>query len=302
MSHLPFTVFAYFLNSVAVLIDKVLLTKDIKDPLTYIFYLSAFNLLALIVLPFTQFPTFSVFFLASSSTLIWTTGAYFMYKALQIGRAERVIPTIGTLIPITLISYYGIFTRAVSIQQLFAAAILTLGLVLLILPYLKSSLKPDELIFEILSAILFAVSYMMLREAYLNSQFLTVFAWSRVILIPIGVIILAIPSLRRIVLTSHGPKLNFRSKTGVLFLLGQFCGGSSELLLTYSVFLANPAVVNSLQGTQYIFIFMATLLLSKKLPSVFHEHFSKRDLIGKMAGILVIGLGLYILATKSPHL
>src|SRR5260221_11764176 len=130
MSHIPFTITAYLLNSISVTVDKVLLTKHIPDPLVYIFYFSAFSLLAIFLLPFTHLPPLSVFGLASLSTLLWTTGAYFMFKALQQGQVSRVIPVIGTLIPLILL-LYGVYRGNLDLNQIWAVLLLILGLVFL---------------------------------------------------------------------------------------------------------------------------------------------------------------------------
>src|SRR3989338_2497021 len=98
MTHLPFTLLAYFFNSLSVVANKFLLNKAIPDPLIYIFYISLLSLLSLLALPFTLYPSPFVLILASISTLLWTLGAYLMFKALKLGQVSRVIPLIGTLI------------------------------------------------------------------------------------------------------------------------------------------------------------------------------------------------------------
>lgn len=299
MSHLPFTLVAYFLNSISILIAKFLLNKSIPDPLIYIFFISAFSLVALLLLPFTAILPLWVFFLASCSTLLWTGGAYCMFYGLKYGQASRVIPVIGTLIPVFLV-IYGNFMGVIGYNESWAVIILILGLIFLTLPYLKGGIILKEIIFILVSAFLFAYSYILLREAYLLADFFSVFVWSRLILIPVGFAILIIPPLRRRVLTSHGPKLNFLSITGMLFLVGQAFGGISELLLTFSVSLANPAVVNSLQGTQYVFLLVFSLILSQRFPEVYKERFSNLAILGKIIGILLVALGLYTLAFIFP--
>src|SRR3990172_3262045 len=127
MSHLPFTISAYFLNALAVLTSKFLLSRIIPDPLIYIFYISLFSFLAVLAIPFTKIPTVEVFALASLSTLTWTLGAYFMYKALKIGQVSRVIPIIGTLIPLILLIFAtGTGADTISYSQASAVLILIL--------------------------------------------------------------------------------------------------------------------------------------------------------------------------------
>src|SRR5260221_1798672 len=301
MNLLPLTLLAFFFNSIAVTVDKVLLTKTIQRPIVYVFYISLVSLLALLLLPFTHLPSWSVFFLASASTLVWTTGLYFLYKGLQVGQVSRVVPVIGTLVPLLLLVYASL-NKTLSTDQTWAAGILVVGLVILTLPDWKGKITTKELTFEVLAAIFFAHAYLLLRQAYLQDNFLTVWVYSRVILVILAGIILLVPSLRRLVLTAKkGPKFKLRSKTGLLFALGQFAGGSQELLLTFSISLANPALVNSLQGSQYVFLFILALILSKKYPHIFKEHLTKFIILAKIIGILVVGLGLFILAQADSH-
>lgn len=301
MSHLPFTLAAYFLNSISVLIDKFMVTKHIPNPLIYVFYLSVLSLVMMLGLPFTHVPTLEVFTYASISTILWTTGWYYMFKGLQVGIASRVIPVIGTLIPLILLIEATLISKEITPQQTLAVVALVLGLVFLTIKDWKSQITKQELLYILLSAFLFAISYLFLKEAYLRENFLTVLVYSRVILVPVGIALFAIPITRRIVLhkSQQGPDFNWFSKLGLLFLAGQAAGAGSELLLTFSVSLASPALVNSLQGVQYVFLFTFGMTLSKKHPEVFQENSTILGYIAKVIGIVLIGIGLYILAFSS---
>lgn len=291
MSHLPATLLAYFLNSISVTVNKVLLKKDIPDPFVYIFYVSIFSLVLILALPFTHILKPEVLILASVSTLLWTSGAYFMFKALKIGIVSRVIPIIGTLIPLVLLMDAS-RNSAISINQTWAILFLSLGLIFITILDWKGKLTKNEIIFEVLSAFLFASSYLLLRQAYLGEDFFSVLVWSRVVLIPLVLLIFAVPILRKRVFVSNGQKINLFGKSGILFLIGQVLGGASELLLLFSISLANPALVNSLQGTQYIFLLIFGIFLKEKYTSI--------SLSLKLLGIIFIILGLYILAFSHP--
>lgn len=294
MSYLPFTILAYFLNGTSLLIDKFLLTKSIPNPLTYVFYISATSLLVLLISPFTKPPSSLAFILASASTLFWTAGIYFMFKALQVGLLSRVIPVIGTLTPLLLLASQAF---NISVNERWAAGILILGLLLVTLKQWHGRINRKEMILEVLAALLFSISYLLLRQAYLTENFLTVLVHSRWILIPLGIVILVAPNLRKQILIKVSGK--FLSRAGALFVFGQTLGGVSQLLLTFSISLTSPALVSSLQGVQYVFLFLASLFLAKKLPEVFKKE-RKIHLILKIAGIALIGFGLYILAFVSP--
>lgn len=297
MNYLPFTILAYFFNSIALVVDKFLLTKAVPNPFTYIFYISLVSLLALLLLPFTRVPTASAFSMASFFTILWTAGAYFMFLALRVGQISRVIPVIGTFTPLFLL-IYSLQSSTVSINEKWAAGILIAGLILITLDQWFGKIKKNEISFELLSALLFAISYLFLREAYLREDFLTVLVYSRWILIPVGFLVLLIPKLKKQIILK-GQKAVFLSGPGLLFVLGQSLGGASQLLLAFSISLTNPALVNSLQGIQYVFLFLASLILAKKLPDFFKKEGSAVFVFFKIAGIFFIGLGLYILAFSS---
>jgi uncharacterized membrane protein len=303
MSHLPFAILAYFLNSIAVLIDKYQLSKNLPSPLLYVFYISAFSLMTLVALPFTSVPSMEVWSYASFATLLWTVGAYCMFSALKVGQATRVIPVIGVLTPLFLLMWsfiQGLLTP----NQVWGVLLLVIGLLFLVINDLKGKITKKESFFELGAALLFAVSYTLLHEAYSDSNFLTVFVWAKLVLIPIGILLLIIPKSRKIVLpkqlsthhTGSPQKLLWKSKVGLLFLIGQACGGTSEMLLSYSISLATPALVNSLQGIQYASLFLFGLLLSKKFPKIYGEKYSPMIILFKVIGIVIIALGLYVLA------
>ncbi len=294
MNHIPFTLTAYFFNALSVLANKFLLKKVIPDPLIYIFYISLISFLAIFALPFTKIPTTEVFLLASFSTLLWTLGAYFMFKALKIGQVSRVIPIIGTLIPLILLIEAST-TNSISMIQVWAVLVLTLGMVFLTITDWNKGLNIREIIFEICSAIFFAISYILLRQAYLQADFFSVLVWSRLILLPFVIIVLILPKLRKKIITPSGLQINLFSREGLIFSGGQASGVISELLILFSISLANPALVNSLQGTQYVFLFVFALLLGKKFPAFFEEKYNFLGILAKICGIGAIGLGLYLL-------
>lgn len=303
MNYIPVSIIAYLLNAFSVLTNKFLLTKSIPHPISYVFYISASSLIVLVALPFTHIPSSQVFALLSLSTLFWTVGIYYLFSALKIGLASRVAPVIGILNPIFLILYYFLFTNSISLNEVWGALFCILGLLLIVLHYLRDHLKKlaaqnrrREFLFELLAGVFFAISYILLREAYNHTDFLTGLVWSRLILLPITIGILAIHKLRKLVFSSQGDKINFLSKTGFLFIFGQVTGGVSQFMVTFAISLANPALVNSLQGVQYAFLFIASLFLTKKFPQIFNENLTRWAFVQKIVGIALVAFGLYMLS------
>ena len=294
MSYLPIALLSYFLNSIALTVDKFLLTKSIPDPLIYIFYFSLVSFLLTLAIPFTHIPSFTVFILSSTSTLAWTVGAYCMFRALKYGQVQRVIPVIGTVTPLVLL-IFAAGSNSIDLKQTEGIILSVIGLVFLTLGDLKGKLAWDELILEISSGFFFALAYFLLRLAFLQDSFFTVLVWSRPILIPLGIILLMIPASRNKILPMLHPR-GVIQKAAPVFIFGQIAAGTSELLLTFSISLTNPAVVNSLQGIKYIYLLIFSLILGKKYPEIFKTKLSGYFLLSQIVGIAFIGLGLYLLA------
>src|SRR4051812_22716979 len=95
----------------------------------------------LFLLPFTPKPTLNVFIISSLSMILWISGAFFMFKGLVVGATSRVIPAIGTLIPIFLLFYYRLVAQTISYNQTWAIGILTIGLILITLPFYWNNYK-----------------------------------------------------------------------------------------------------------------------------------------------------------------
>jgi hypothetical protein len=300
MNYLPLAITAYLLNGVSVIINKYLLVKEAPNPFFYIFYISLFSLFVLVGIPFVPIPLPQTFIYASISTLLWTSGAFFMFRALKIGNPARVIPVIGTLIPVTLAGI-GFISGTLTSNELWAISVLVFGLLLLVLPYLKGRISHHEILSIIVSSLFFADSYVVLSWAYQSGNFASVFVYSRIILIPFLLAFYFIPFLKKKFLNQKHSQVTFKffSKGGLLFLASQLSGGASEMLLTFSISLANPALVNSLQGVQYVFLFLAGLMLSKKLPALFEEKMTIWLWCAKLLGIILITVGLFILSMTN---
>lgn len=299
--YLPISILAFFLNSLAVTIDKFLITKTIPDPLVYIFYFSLVSFVALLGIPFTQMPSNQVLVLASASTIFWTLGAYSLFWALKIGQVQRVVPVIGALIPLFLLMVTAP-AGGITWQQMWAVLMLTLGLIFLTLHQIRGKFILKEIILEIFSALFFALAYLLLREAFIRQDFLTVLIWSRPILLPLGLIILLIPTLRRKIMSITKPGTAHLKGLALLFAFGQAAAGASELMLLFAISLANPTLVNSLQGTKYVFLLIFALILGKKYPDIFRKQRWGWELLTTLFGIILIGTGLAILANAASRL
>lgn len=295
MTYLPLAIAAYFLNSIAVTVDKFLLTKIIAEPLIYIFYFSLISTFALLAIPFIDVPSTQVLIFASSSTIFWTLGGYLMFLALKMGQVQRVIPVIGALSSLFLLALTSGF-GVISTMESWAIIFLISGLICLTWEDMRGGASLKELFWEASSAFFFALAYLFLKFSFQLEDFFTVVVWSRPVLIPLAVIFFIIPALRKKVLNFSNGGINSLKRATPLFVFGQISAGISEFLVYFAISLANPAVVNSLQGVKYVFLLIFSFILGKRYPTIFKRPESLSSAIFAILGILLIFIGLAILA------
>jgi len=85
------------------------------------------------------------------------------------------------------------------------------------------------------------------------------------------------------------------SKTAKRFLFGQACGGTGNLLMTYAISIASVTLVQALQGTQYIFVFLGVLFLTFYFPRILKEKVTREIILQKTIAILLIISGIWFI-------
>lgn len=288
---------AYFLLALVGLIDKILLQTAIVSPRAYAFYVGALSVLAVILLPFgvVTAPDLRILLTALVSGVASVYALWAFYEALKSHEASRVIITVGALVPIFTLLFSVIFlNERLKISQLSAFALLVSGGVLI--SYEENVRKPYTL--ELFrhaarAAVLFAVSFTLLRFVFLFEPFLNGLFWTRIGGVLGALTVIAVPeNLRRIYwATKKAPKT-----APLPFLVNQAMGGVGAILQNYAVFLGSAVLVGALQGVQYAFLLILLVPLSHYFPQL-REEFSRRALIQKVLAIVLIGVGLVVLAT-----
>lgn len=287
---------AYFLLALVGLIDKVLLQTAIVSPRAYAFYVGALSVLAAFLLPFgvVSIPPLRILLTALVSGVASVYALWAFYEALKSHEASRVIITIGALVPIFTLLFSIIFlNERFKFGQLLAFGLLVLGGVLI--SYEENVRKPYTL--ELFrhaarAAVLFAVSFTLLRFVFLFEPFLNGLFWTRMGGVLGALTVVVVPeNFRRIYwATKKAPKT-----APLPFLANQAMGGAGAILQNYAVFLASAALVGALQGVQYAFLLILIVLLSRRFPQL-KEELSRRAIIQKVLAIIFIGVGLVILA------
>ena len=311
---------AYFINAGVYAADKFLLSKKIHSSITYAFYVgiwSVFNIVLLIFNPWM--PTGGELLLDLSAGILFLVTLVFWYKALHQSEATRVVPLVGALVPVfSFWLAYLFLGESLNKTQVLAFFILIAGGVLISVKHTKlyrtreiinrfrsiigrilgdvhAAYRPTRrlLINSIVSAFFFAAYYVLIKYIYLNQPFIGGFVWSRMGSFIGALFILIIPQWRRLIVErQQGVKT---TKNLFFFLSVRLLAALAFIMLNWAISLGNVALVNSLQGVQYIFLIILILFLSAKYPKILKEELGGGVLIQKFLGIVLISLGLYML-------
>jgi drug/metabolite transporter (DMT)-like permease len=291
------TIISYALNSVALLMDKFLLEKKIPNPAVYTLAICSVGILAVGLLPFGwQQPGAAELFWALASGAVFTPGLYFMFLALKNGESSRIVPFLGGLQPVIILPLAWYFLGE-SFSLAFIAALFLLIAGTVLISYEHGQAKKSAYVFAIISTILFAVSIVMAKWVYLSmGTFITPFVFTR-----LGSALVALPLLMMpgiLFFKTKKVKTKRLGSAWVLLLIGQSCGALASVGINLAIAISDnaTAIINAMQGLQYVFLFVAVLILTKSFPKILKENMSPAVLWQKATATALIIIGLVLIA------
>lgn len=296
MLWLPIAILSYALNAGALVTDKFLLTKKIPNPAVYAIIISLLGILSLALLPFGwSTPTGLELLIELLSGFLFGWAMLLMFQALRKGEASRVIPFLNGLQPLVILPLaWLIVGESVSGRFLWAFILIIIGSV--IISFGKGKASRQAYCLAIISAVIFGVSIVLSKYAY-NSQgmFITPFVMTRIGAFIFALVLLVIPGNRRAL--KHELQKP-EKQTSALLVLGQTAGALSSVLVNLAIAIASnaTAIINALQGLQYVFLLLIVVVLAKKFPKVLNEKISGTVLVQKISATALIIAGLVILA------
>ncbi|MBM3204900.1 DMT family transporter, partial [Candidatus Uhrbacteria bacterium] len=222
------------------------------------------------------------------------------FEALKRAEASRVVPIVGSLIPIFTLAGTSLF-----FQERFGSAQLAGFVLLMIATWLLTSsgvrkkyVSRSTLLIAVLSAFLFAASSVCGKYAFDHASFLSVFILSRVIAGVVGIALglFLTGSRQELFSMLHPAERKTKQKYVSWAIAGQTCGGIGFILVSASIALGSAAIVNALQAVQYAAIILVAWFGGRHLRTVLHEEVSKSIIISKSIAILFVAIGLALLA------
>lgn len=299
MSFLPFALLGYALVGGSLLINKIQIQTREINPLSYTFYSSIFQGLAILLVPFGFNLNFSqeALFSAIFSGVVFVLALLTLFQSLKLMELSVVAPIVSALNPLfsLLIGVFFLnqFLTPIQFQAffvlIFGAAVLTANL------WISKLSLNRPLLMMVLAGFLFGLSYVFLRETFLQTNFINGLILSRLSAAVFALIFLLVPKLKYQIIRIN-PQGTISICQKLLFLFGQAIAGLSNLMIFFAVSLANPALVNSLFGVQYLIILAAALILHKNHSQLLDESLNLGVLIQKIIGVAILSFGVYLLS------
>lgn len=276
--------------------DKIVLNGPAK-PKSYTFFVGIFSILAALLIPFIDFnfPSQIGLLWVILEAFIYVVGLYALFYALENFEVSKIIPTIGATQPIfiAILSCMFFGFQPLGGKDILAFVVLLLGSVLISIDK-NPKITKRSLQVGLLTSLFFSLDFIFSKFVFMDLPFWPGFVWMRIFSFVFVLFFLFDKGFRK----EMAEENKISKKTGALFIVTQMAGGAANILQSWSIALvpvAYLAIMNSMKGLQYVFLFIMVVILSHFLPKVLHEETSKKIILQKIISIFIIGLGLVIL-------
>ncbi len=153
----------------------------------------------------------------------------------------------------------------------------------------------------ILSAVLFAASFVAGKFAYNHADFLAVFVSSRAVAGVLGLLIgLCYAPARQELMTVFIPSRSstiLHSRFSILLTFsGQLMGAFGFVLINIAIARGSASIVNALQAVQYGAIVLVAWFAGNRLRKLLNEKRTPRIILIKSCAIVLIAIGLGLIS------
>lgn len=304
----PLALIAHLGNGLVFVVDKSLLNTDstFGRPLVMTFYSGLVSALAIVLLFFDfAWPTPFAMTWSVISGFFFLIALWFFFSALKAGEPSRVVPMIGSAVPLfTLLFATTTLGERLSGQELIATVLLVAGGVFLSVRLSGAAALPSKVVlYIVVGGALFAAHFAAVKYLYSHYHpFLAGFAYSR---FSVGVLALLLfgPLVmwqrkryrRRVKRGASGGSHWKKGYLAAVFLGNKSLATGSLILQNYAISLGSVTLVNALQGTQYLFVLLLAVAVSRWFPQLFQEELRRVALVQKLIGIGLVSVGLLLL-------
>ena len=294
----------YLLLAVVFILDKFIVTKATKT-IIYTFYSTIFMFGALVALPIIGFKFLHGvdWWWAIISGVSYGLGLWGLYVAVNQGEASHINPFNGGMVTIFIFILSSVFlSEKLSTIQTFGILILVLSSLLL---SFEKSRKHNGFhigfVWAIIAALFFAISNVTAKYLYGQYDFWTAFVWSKATTGLVGLVLLLSPTVWHSFRKNKNNKKDTYAHKHSLFLIGtdKIVSIVAVILIQYAMSIGSVTVVGAMSGIQYVLMFIMIYLLTKFVPKVFKEYFTKREIVVEVLALILVLIGSVFLVYEK---
>ena len=289
---------AHLLNALSFVVNKFILGHIKVQTAGYAGLIGWASIFATVLMPWGFAPLSfvnAIIALVTGAVFIWAL--YFFFSALQRNEVSTIVPVIGGAIPaITLVLAAVLIHERLPKMDYVAFAVLLVGTLFMLWNTGKGknrAVSNASLAIALGAAVLFALSSVGMKYIFNQTEFINGFIWTRWGSVLGAAVFLISPAQTRYMKDAF--RILF-SRSGLLFGLGESIGAGGFIVLTYTMSLASPTLINALQGVQYALLLMVAIIGWMVKPDMLGESFTKREILLKIFGIILIGGGVWMIA------
>lgn len=309
MSWIAIAIFGYIALAVVFVLDKLILSKSLDNPVVYTFYSTIFMFAVLLAWPFgVQLLQGLDWVWATLSGLGFGFGMWAMFIAVKDGEASHVNPFIGAITTVaTFALAFAYLNETLTSGQIWGMVLLACSTFLLAFVKPDGSISFDKSYFwGVLSGILFAISHTTAKHIYDTYDFLSGLVWTRASIGLVGLFTLFYPSVRATFKrkmdesksVNQVKEKGFAKKHAVaIIVIAKALGVVGVLLIQLAIAIGSVTLVNAMIGLQYAIMFVLIYFLTRYAPKILREDFTKTELAVETFAIIlvVIGSGLFVI-------
>ena len=295
MNWIIIAIISHFLTAIVFIIDKFIVSKTAIRPVIYSFYVGILGGLTILLFPFGfELISLKQIVISFMAGILFIFATLYFYKTIKISEISRIIPIIGGAVAVfTLILTYLFLEERLSSNQFIAFFLLVFGGLIILWPKRnKKMFSFQKISFILLSALFFAGSYVLTKMVFIEQSFINGFIWIRLGSVLGACLLLILPRNRKIIFNISK---EIKKKTIILPIFSKSLSAFAFFLLNYAIFLGNVALVNALQGVQYVFLLIMAFFLSAKFPQIIKEQINRGVIFKRILGIIFVCLGLIFL-------
>lgn len=303
MNWIVVAIIGHLANGASFMIDKALLSTAFKRSATYAGLVGILSAAVIVAVPWVDaWPRGNVLLIGLLSGITFVFGLWAFFAALSRAEASRVVPIVGSLIPVlTLLGTFLFLDERLTSSRLAGFALLVIATA--ILSSSGGAARPSKatVALAVASAALFAVASVTGKFIYDAAGFLPGFLTTRLAAVATALVVVSLldplagGELWSMVRPPKNASRKKNGKAALLAMIGQTIGAVGFLLVQLATAWGSAAIVNALQAVQYAFLVLIGFIPYKNVTRLLGEKINRRTIVVKVGALLITAVGLALI-------